>query len=141
MQLTCRVGTQTMQNFVSRLDMLTIDCVVPYVLIVVDQDPFLIDLTVSVLSLTPEMAFMDAIDVEVLVKVEPIFNLTTLLCRLHDIPIQGYYVVSDTGEELVSCTIPSIQFMMVESILGFPESKGFNLEISLNSVDFSSDGV
>ena len=60
------------------------------------------------LKLIPEMAFIDAIDVEVLVLATPVFNLTSLKCLVHDVLINGLYYKDKSGQEYISCKIPSI---------------------------------
>ena len=87
------------------------------------------------------MVFVDEVDIEVLVHAEPILNVTTLTCRLHDVVIQGSYVMLDSGEERIKCTIPSVQFLRVNSEVGFPLSEEFVVEVSVNSVHFSDDGL
>ena len=96
----------------------------------------------TVLDLIPKMAFMDSIDVEVWVRAEPIYNLTTIACCLHVVQVPGRYVTDQNGVEYIACTIPSIQFLIVESIdLGapLPESKEFAIEVSMNEETFSDD--
>ena len=54
----------------------------------------------------------------------------------------GRYVTDQDGVEYIACTIPSIQFLIVESIdLGvpLPESKEFVIEVSMNEETFSDD--
>ena len=43
--------------------MLTIDCVVPYVEITQSQDDFFGEIDVTAISLSPQMAYLDATDV------------------------------------------------------------------------------
>ena len=120
--------------------MLTVDCVLPYVANIIETAPVLDTTSIEVLNLNPEMAFMDEKNINVLVTVEPIYNLTTLICMMHDVPLKGQYVIVD-GQEYVNCTIPSIEYLIVESLIGFPESKTFDIEVSLNGVHFSDNGL
>ena len=67
--------------------MLTVDCVFPYRNVPeVELDIGTADdVAVAVLDQTPEMAFMDAQDVEILLSVSPIYNLTSIACQFHDV--------------------------------------------------------
>lgn len=87
------------------------------------------------------MVYVNEVDIDVLVHAEPIQNVTTLACRLHDVVIKGSYVVLDSGEERIKCTIPSVQFLRVNSVVGFPESEEFVIDVSVNSVHFSDNGL
>ena len=86
--------------------MLTVDCVVPYVEEIIEQEAFLDNIDVTVLDLVPAMAFKDAINVEVWLRAEPVYNLTTLACCLHVVQVPGRYVIDDNGVEYIACTIP-----------------------------------
>lgn len=89
------------------------------------------------------MAYLDAKDVQVLVLAEPIVNVTTLTCRLHDVQVPGtYYKAEDSDEEYIACVIPSLQYLQVESVSGFPDNWEFGIEVSLNNgLRYTDDGL
>ena len=78
-----------------------------------------------------------------LVHAEPIANVTTLTCLLHDVEIPGtYHKFEDSDEEYISCVIPSLQYLQVESVSGFPEDWEFGIEVSMNNgLRYSDDGL
>ena len=71
--------------------MLTVDCVLPYLEYTIYTPPLrsAIDgeTDVTVYSLDPEMVYVDEVGIDVLVHAEPVQNVTTLACRLHDVEI------------------------------------------------------
>ena len=93
MQLTCKLATQLNQDFVSRNDMLTVDCVQPYVANI-PVEPFL-QADITVLDLAPEMAYIDETNINVYVYAEPVYNLTSLACMLHDVKIPASYFINE----------------------------------------------
>ena len=68
--------------------MLTVDCVVPYREVPEVEDANAIDtIDVTVIALSPEMAFLDEQDIEILFSVSPIYNLTSITCLFHDVKV------------------------------------------------------
>ena len=60
---------------------------------------------------------------------------------MHDVRTSGSFIRQESGEEFMVCIIPSIQFLIAESVIGLPENNEFSIEVSLNGVDFSYDNV
>ena len=140
MQVSCRLGTEALQYWISRSTMLTVDCAVPRISKTVDQAPMLDNVDVRVFSISPEMAFIDERNIEVLVRAEPLYNVEQITCQLHDVRLPGEYMkIGDV--EYVKCVIPDEQYLRVESVAGMPPSMEFVIEVSVNGVRFSDDGI
>ena len=133
MQMTCHIGRQTLQNYVPRSRMLTIDCVQPYVeLIPLEEgEEFLPTAPVTVHSLVPQVAFIDALDLEIRVYATPIYNLTSLACLIHDVQVPAEYAM-DGGTGIIVCTIPSFAYLEAKTESGLPPSHALEVEVSLD---------
>ena len=76
----------------------------------------------------------------VYVRAEPIYNVTSLACLVHDVVIPANYYQDDvSGEDFITCRLSSIQYFLVESLIGFPIDREFSIEVSLNGHNFSSN--
>ncbi len=108
--LTCQVGTQLLQDYFSRNDSLNIDCITPYYAQV--QAPEDLFPQIQIQSINPSFMFMDELFVKVYVQATPIYNLTSIICRFHDVQVPGVYEVV-SGAPMILCILPSYVYLKV----------------------------
>ncbi len=91
--------------------MLTLECVLPrFEVPAVPQDLFVNDTEVVVVNITPSYAFKQEMNINIYVRAQPIYNLTSLRCLIRDVYLPGLYFITE-GIEYIKCTIPSFIYL------------------------------
>lgn len=77
--------------------MVTVDCVSPVHSTEYGfSSSLLTDEIITVTSIDPEMMFYDSEYFDVLVDASPVYNLTSLACKLHDVVLPAFYHITST---------------------------------------------
>lgn len=107
-RLSCKVGSFNFQSFVARNEVMVVECMVNVANYV--PTPSSIDIPFTVDSLTPKFAFIDELNVKLYLVVRPLYDLSSLRCKLNDVPLQGTYVIKN-GTPQIQCVVPSLIYL------------------------------
>jgi len=142
--------------------MVTVDCVSP---VHKTEHGFssnlLTDETITVKRIDPEMMFYDSTYFDINVEASPVYNLTSLACKLHDVILPAFYlkdekatavthpttgVVTQEFKTYFRCRVPSLYFIKMSSKSNIPLDANTGiisemaLEVSLDGQKFSTGG-